>query len=249
MKKIKILKIIILLLFVCSLFSFVGIAKDFSNNEITDNSNLNNDDEIDFSSFRYVALGDSITYGYSSITKDKATNGGYPQLVKNTLGLKDVINYGVCGAQTSSMINNIDKMYDNADIVSFMGGTNDCYQSCPIGTIDDIGVDTFYGRMKLLAVKLKAKYPNSFLFFMTPYKSKADSCYIGNQNGNTLKDYANVIIEICNIYNIPVLDMYNYGQFELEMFKDYSDGTHPSEYFYENYSAPQISNFIKENYK
>ena len=42
--------------------------------------------------------------------------------------------------------------------------------------------------------------------------------------------------------------MYNYGNFELEMFKDYSDGTHPSEDFYENYSAPQIVQFIKDNY-
>ena len=47
---------------------------------------------------------------------------------------------------------------------------------------------------------------------------------------------------------ISVLDMYNYGNFELEMFKDYSDGTHPSEDFYENYSAPQIVQFIKDNY-
>lgn len=146
------------------------------------------------------------------------------------------------------MINNIDNMDENADIVSVMGGTNDCYQSCPIGTINDVGTSTFYGRIKLLVTTVKAKYPNAFIFFMTPYQSKTDSCYIGNENGNVLKDYADVIIEICNLYDISVLDMYNYGNFELEMFKDYSDGTHPSEDFYENYSAPQIVQFIKDNY-
>ena len=37
---------------------------------------------VDFSLLRYVAIGDSITYGYSSITDGQATNGGYPELVK-----------------------------------------------------------------------------------------------------------------------------------------------------------------------
>ena len=37
---------------------------------------------VDFSQLRYVAIGDSITYGYSSITDGQATNGGYPELVK-----------------------------------------------------------------------------------------------------------------------------------------------------------------------
>ena len=50
-------------------------------------------------------------------------------------------------------------------------------------------------------------------------------------------------------YNIPVLDMYNNGKYELEMYYPSSDGIHPSQEFIKNYTAPQIAEFIRQNYR
>lgn len=231
--------------------SLLGVFSAFANKNFNNgfHNNIENVESIDFSTMRYLALGDSITFGENPITHTQVENGGYPQLLKETLGFKDVINYGVSGMQTHTMVNRVDNMVYDAQIVSVMGGTNDCYQNVPVGTFEDTGTSTFYGRIKLLAVKLTSKYPNAFVFFMTPYQSKSNPCYNGNTNGNTLKDYADAVIEVCNFYNIPVLDMYNKGQFELEMFNANSDGTHPSAEFFEKYTTPQIAQFIKDNYK
>ena len=87
---------------------------------------------------------------------------------------------------------------------------------------------------------------------MTPYKEypyHSNTCDTPNRNGYTLEDYANAINVVCAKYNIPVLDMYNLGNFELEMYDTNSDGIHPSQEFFEKYTAPQIAKFIKENYE
>ena len=233
------------------LISLLGVFSVFLNKNNTDNSNNESEivESIDFSSMRYLALGDSITWGAYRKSLGKVESGGYPEMLKEELKFKDVINYGVSGQQTDKMIELVDKMAVNGDIVSVMGGINDCFRDVPIGTFADTGTETFYGRIKLLAVKLKSKYSNSFVFFMTPYQSILPSCTTGNKNGNVLIDYVNVIIEVCSFYDIPVLDMYHYGQFELEMNNADSDGTHPSVEFFEEYTIPQIAQFIKDNYK
>ena len=85
------------------------------------------------------------------------------------------------------------------------------------------------------------------MFFMTPYKLVGWSN--NNSSGYNLNNVAQAVKEVANKYNIPVLDMFNLGQFELEMYNEDSDGVHPSQEFFKNYTAPQIAQFIKDNYK
>ncbi|MBO5946019.1 MAG: SGNH/GDSL hydrolase family protein, partial [Clostridia bacterium] len=138
-------------------------------------------------------------------------------------------------------------MTDKADIVSVMGGVND-YLNAPLGTPDSTDTGTIYGALNVLCAGLKAKYPNAYVFFMTPYKFSMDPGAHPDY-GHTLCDVANAIKEVCGKYGFDVLDMYTYGKFELEMYTKGSDGLHPTQEFFSAHTAPMIARFIKENYK
>ena len=122
-----------------------------------------------------------------------------------------------------------DDMPDGADLIAVSAGTNDwMYAWCPIGTINDpddgTSNNTFYGALKALCKGLIDKYPQKVIFFTTPIK-RAQAFSDGNggeytqdgvmttpfsknKYGKTLMDYADMIIEVCGYYSIPVLDMY-----------------------------------------
>lgn len=86
---------------------------------------------------------------------------------------------------------------------------------------------------------------------MTPYREywRGVHCLSQNSQGYNLEDVANAVKQVANKYSIPVLDLFNEGQFESEMNANGSDGLHPSREFITNYTAPQIARFIKDNYK
>ena len=203
---------------------------------------------VDFLSLTYVALGDSLTYGADGIANNRMESP-YPDLVRDTLHLKSVQNCGVAGDRVDEIYNRINTMEIGANIVSFMGGTNDCYQSIPLGTIYDTDMTTFYGRLKLLTKALLERYPDAFVFYMTPFKSARSAMLNGNENGDTLEDFAQAMMDVCALYDIPCLDLYHLCDFEIEMYLPESDGIHPSQEFIREYTAPQIAEFIKENYK
>ena len=201
-------------------------------------------------------LGDSITYGLD-VTKDttQALANPYPKLLKKELGLANVRNYGISGSTLTSVHANRDamslrykSMSSNADIVSVLGGVNDYWLGdIQLGTIDDTTTTTIYGALNVLAKGLKEKYPNAYIFFMTPYKWGNDSGT--NALGFTLLDISNAIKKVCSVHKIDVLDLYTYGQIELDFTSPNSDKLHPTQEFYEKYTAPQIAQFIKDNYK
>ena len=208
---------------------------------------------IDFSTLTYAALGDSITYGFDS------TNGGlqmanpYPNLVGELLGLKAVYNYGISGSTLTTiesfrtpMPDRYSDMTDYADIVSVMGGINDYILGYAyLGDIDSTDTTTIYGALNVLASGLKAKYPDSYIFFMTPFKWAGDPGVCAK--GYSLADVVTAIKKVCSKYGIDVLDIYSEGKYELEMYLPTNDGVHPSQELFEKYTAPQIAAFIKKN--
>lgn len=213
-------------------------------------NNNNVSSSVDFSVLKMGCLGDSITRGVDGVNGGVMSNT-YSLLVKDELGLSSVYNYGVNGATYTlnnlgrqSFVNNYKTMYYDLDIISVMGGVNDFDCSLPLGTIDDVNGYTIYGAIKIVAKGLKELYPHSFIFFITPYKTTWE-----NNTTYKLVDVVNVIKEVCNLYDLPVLDLYNNGNFEKEMYNSNSDGLHPSQEFIKNFTAPQIAQFIKDNYK
>ena len=71
--------------------------------------------------------------------------------------------------------------------------------------------------LKNLCQGLLTKYPDKTIMFITPMKNRGyvageKICYAWNEPneiGKTLTDYRNAIIEVCDYYSIPVLDLYS----------------------------------------
>lgn len=211
------------------------------------------DTDIDFFEKTYLALGDSITYGLDGMNGGKRMRFPYPELVKKQLNLKQAINYGISGSTLSAnSVYNYEPMsiryvdLVDADIVSVLGGVNDYLNNVPLGTLTDTGNKTIYGSLHVLCEGLCLKYPSSFIFFMTPFKLINNST---NDLGYSLEDVAKAVKEVCEIFEIPVLDLYTYGKYELEAQNSKSDKLHPSQQFFVEYASPQISRFIADYYK
>ena len=212
-----------------------------------------------FSRLTYVAFGDSITLGADYTRGYAQMDDPYPELVSDTLGLYRFANNALSGSTIAVGVDNLPSIYtqclnadSSADIVSIMGGVNDYNRAVELGTIADTSTATFYGSLKAIVEILLEKYPDAFIFLMTPYKEDCyhQSSYTDkNAAGYILEDYANAVKDVAELYNIPVLDMFNEGQYELEMYNDDSDGIHPSQEFVREYTSPQIAEFIRRNYK
>ena len=213
--------------------------------------NESKQEEIDFTTLSYVAFGDSITRGADHNNNYEPMEYPYPRLVGEALELKSVQNLASSGAVFCAndngnvcMTDRITSYVDQADIISVWLGFNDWARSFPLGTIEDKTNTTIYGCLYLIAEHLTNVHKDAFVFFITPYKTSL----IRNEY-YTLPDVVKAIKEVAVIYDIPVLDMYNVGNFELEMYNEISDGVHPTPEFVREYTAPQITEFIKENYK
>ena len=178
---------------------------------------------VDFSAMRYVAFGDSITFGYDSSRASTQMDEPYPKLIGDNQGISGATfcfneKGGFC------MTDRILSYTKKADIISVMLGVNDLSLKSPLGDKNNQSNQSIYGCMNLIATYLTTNYKDAFIFFMTPFKT------VQVNNGDyTLKDIANVIIEVASNFSIPVLDMYNYGNYEREMYLDYSDGLHPTQ--------------------
>lgn len=138
---------------------------------------------------------------------------------------------------------------DNADIVSVLGGVNDYLRTATLGNFGDTDNKTFYGSLDILCKGLKQKYPNSFIFFMTPLNTRC-SPYTGSKLYK-LDDFRIAIKDVCKKYGISVLDTAVLADFSKEFNADgyTGDGLHPSQDFHKNVLAPVIADFIKTNYK
>lgn len=234
-----------------------SIINSTENEDISSPDNYNEEvpvEDIDFSDKTYLSYGDSITYGANPFKYYSQIENPYPKLVSDLLGFKTYYNPAISGATLCTNNKNLYCMTDvilsttvQYDIVSVLLGFNDYNNNLPLGSIDDNNGSTIYGSLNLIAKHFELYYENSFIFFMTPYKSRTWDKV--NNVGYNLGDVSQAVKNVAQKYDIPVLDMFNLGSFEVEMFNANSDGVHPSQDFFENYTAPQIAQFIKDNYK
>ena len=251
----KILKTICI--FVACLTTFSLVVSCFNSkhsSSTSSNSSSSIEETVDFSNKTYISFGDSITYGANPFKHYSQIENPYPKLVSNLLGFKSYNNPAVSGATLCTNNKNLYCMSDvilsttiQYDIVSILLGFNDYNNNLPLGTINDSECSTIYGALNRIAKHFEMHYSNSFVFFMTPYKSR--NWNTTNNAGYNLSDVSQAVKEVAKKYDILVLDMFNLGQFELEMYNADSDGVHPSQEFFENYTAPQIVEFIRKNYK
>ena len=205
-------------------------------------------------------LGDSITEGVGC-TKP------YHQWLKQLCGFKTVNNYGI-GSSTISRRNNDDVSWDtktpfvdrwsnmdiNAKVNLVWGGVNDFILGRTLGSINSTEDNTFYGALKIICEGMIEKYTTSQIVFVTPMQFNwklrppvGNNTDGTNKNGNTLLDFVNAIKDVCGLYGIPVLDMYNncfYGLSDKTVKIFMPDKLHPNDKGHKEKIAPKIGCFI-----
>jgi len=141
-------------------------------------------------------------------------------------------------------IENIDK---SIDYLIIFGGTNDFgARQVPLGTINHTDNTTFYGSLYTMFNYFYENFNNTKIGFVLPLQRQTMNNY--NTYDKKLIDYVNAIKEMCNLFSIPLLDLFNCGGCYLlnETWKNnhLPDGLHPNQNYY-YYIADKILNFIK----
>ena len=193
-------------------------------------------------------IGDSITEGARVENPDNI----YPAILKKNLELAEARNYGVGGSRIARVHNISDnpsdedfnmraeRMEKDVDVIVVFGGTNDFgHGSIPLGSFDDNDVYTFYGAVKTLCLYLIKNYPDKAIVFMTPlhrlneeldYRKRLEE---KNPNARPLSDFVNAIKQVCEMFSIPVLDMFKDSGMPARVWawceKYMPDGLHPDD--------------------
>lgn len=185
-----------------------------------------------------VTNGDSIMV--SQQTRYDETFSSYMALASQRFGF-NLSNYAIASSsvavnadsptERTPLVNRIDSMASNADLIIICIGTNDWrYQFTPFGDIGSRSDNTFYGALHNSITKLKAKYPNTRIIFMTCMK-RGD--YLEKNTLNlTLEDYNKAIKDVCNYHSVEVWDTYSQCMINPHIATEKTlyvpDGTHPN---------------------
>lgn len=211
---------------------------------------------------RWLCLGDSITTDRNAYART-----GYAKLVSRDLGMI-LRNLAVSGKTMAYFYDIIDNLSDEYDLITIMLGTNNEGYNCALGSLNDDyykngeydSGNSFYAQTQLLYEKLRLKYPKSVIIFITPIKRSAvgnnanndDNGYHKNALGLTVKSYRDAIIDVCNWYSIPYIDLYNSIDPRTEFnrglyFMSVDDGTHPNDLGHALFIAPIVKDGIEKS--
>lgn len=193
-------------------------------------------------------IGDSITEG----ARVENPENIYTNILKRELGLAEARNYGIGGSRIARIRKpeglpsdedfnmRAERMDPDFDVVVVFGGTNDFgHGVIPLGEMGDSDPYTFYGALKTLCLYLIKSYPHKQIVFMTPlhrlneeldYNKRKEE---GNPNARPLSDFVNAIREVCELFSIPVLDMFKESGMPARVWAwcegHMPDGLHPND--------------------
>ena len=191
-------------------------------------------------------------YHMINILGDSLTEGVGARLT----GAK-VNNYGVSGSRITDISvgytnpgSFVDRMYSmekTADLVIVFGGTNDFwFGDCPIGERTDSKPNTFYGALNTMPYQQSKDADETHSYQRSTY---------GDYGSGTFSQYRVAMLDRCQYYNIPVLDLY--ADYELnmadnrealEMYGNYlCDGCHLNDAGY-NLLARKLYQFIMQDF-
>lgn len=211
---------------------------------------------------KMVSIGDSITYGF--IPRNAP---GYPgqlnsfaKLTAEHFGL-EFENHGISGSTVAQvegrqpMCDRVSKLPDDADIVTFMGGTNDIRNGVQLGKMTDRKGSTFYGALHVTMGGLYEKYyinriasgkQSAKVIICTPIKllDAKLSAEPGEGKLVNLEPWVEAIKEVARYYGFSILDFYNLAPLNPHLFRTVkgteagytgyynpliTDGTHPTQ--------------------
>ncbi|QIG79998.1 SGNH/GDSL hydrolase family protein [Stakelama tenebrarum] len=196
-----------------------------------------------FSGLHLATFGDSIT-----------GQGRWQPKVIEALEFGTHTNCGVGGSTVGTGgVSSFDPMVQDsrinaiptgADVILFMGGTNDMGQSEPLGSITPIAAtsfdtSTYYGALETVATKLLARFSSGQLIvWMTPPLGRWDArtSWVDpytNAEGLRIEDYCAALTAVAYKYGFPVIDLRGRLGWNTLNLDDYLDAEgnvlHPSE--------------------
>lgn len=205
---------------------------------------------------KWVAVGDSLT---ASSTLNPLPN--YTNFVADELGIT-VVNKGISGTgyvntnsgASTTFVSRIAELPVDANVVTFFGSFNDVYVSYNLGSITDTSADnTFYGKLKKTVEDVSARCPNAAIGFITPTPWGSVNAVTGGTTYETKgKQYVQAIIDVANMYSIPILDLFsgsNVRMYDADFIVKYgrygTDSTHPNSEAHRKFIAPKVARFVE----
>ena len=188
-------------------------------------------------------IGDSITEGIGATSKECS----FPSVFEKNTDIKKSLNYGLSGTRIArqkktfmnyhewdnDFISRVDIMDSSADCVIVCGGINDyMHGDAELGSLDDSTEYTFCGAMNILISKLKNKFPQKPLIFMTPihFVEEKSPEYAHINKGYYFYEYLEAIKQICDYHSVIVFDLHSEIGIDSKNKKDkeefYSDTIH-----------------------
>jgi lysophospholipase L1-like esterase len=206
--------------------------------------------------------GDSICEGSGSFV------GAYAKMVAELTGgtyFNNAVGGGHLAVYSDRHIicETVSEMPDDADLICFEGGINDYWGNCVIGSLtsgytDAIDTTTLMGALESIFRQAIAKWVGKPICFIIVHKVRGTDT-TPNSNGDTFTDFHDAIVEACNKYSIPYLDMFLYSGMNCNIqtiAENYTmasssgqwgvDGCHPTEDGYKVYYISKILEFFKK---
>lgn len=184
--------------------------------------------------------------------------GGYAKIIASLTGCI-VDNRAVGGGTFTRLCTDVPNMASDADLVCFEGGINDFWGNIPIGTLDKtsstrfsntIDTTTLYGALESVFRQSIAKWTGVPICFIIVHKIQ-NTEVTANANGDTWTDFHNAIVEVCQKYSIPCLDLFLKSGMNCQIndiasrYTINSDGTHPNSDGYNTFYVPQILTLLE----
>lgn len=176
---------------------------------------------------KYIALGDSLTYGLGASTHKETFPYILGQKLLNKYGSVEVINLAVIGAQVDDVWSNqlSQAIEEKPNFITIMIGTNDVHSSA----------DKQKFRISLTSIieELKKETSAQILLINIPYLG-TDSLILPPYNSLMdirIKEFNQVIQDIANLNEVGHFDLYgsSKGYFEKDPSLYSSDQFHPSD--------------------
>jgi lysophospholipase L1-like esterase len=205
----------------------------------------------------WVAIGDSITYlnDHPNETGNRVVKGYLSRVVAELPNVR-YINQGHNGWKSSDIANKIESLgLVKADVYTVFLGTNDWWGGRPVGSIDDYknntGTNSVFGSFRIIINKIRQLNPEAKIVLITPMQ-RGDFVYLLNasnnaygsykdKNGQSLEAFADAVIAIGKLENIPVIDLYHDRRLGLKHMVNFKRLKNPSTGEYVNYRYPQFT--------
>ena len=205
----------------------------------------------------WVAIGDSITYlnDHPDETGNRVTKGYLSRVVAELPDLR-YINQGHNGWKSGDIAGKIGQLkLVNAAIYTVFLGTNDWWGGQPAGSIDDYknntGTSSLFGSFRIIIDKIRQLNQEAKIILITPMQ-RNDFVYLFNatnnaygsyktKNGQSLEAFANAVITIGKMENIPVIDLYHDPRLDLKHMVNFKRLKNPHTGKYVNYRYPKFT--------